>query len=115
VVSKALPFRPARLPQLWSVADCSVLTGFHPSSIGRAIRAGELEAILSVYYRSRPDGQILRRRSYVVPDASLRAWITRKVILCKDGQTWKQKPGRKPGSAVSMDSQSPPVSAGEDW
>jgi hypothetical protein len=115
VASRTLALGQIRLPKLWSVADCSFLTGFHPSSIGRAIRAGELEAILSIRYRSRPNGQILRRRSYLILDPSLREWLSSKVIRRKDGQAWKHKPGRKPGSPVSMGSQAPPASAGEDW
>lgn len=82
---------------LLRVRDAAFLTGYSPRSIRAAIRAGELEAIERIYYRSTPDGRILKRRYYAIPDGALHRWIEGKLLRPQaDGQGWKRKPGRKP-------------------
>lgn len=81
---------------LWGVPDIAFFIGLHPNTILRAIRDGSLEAVERIWYRSRPDGTVLRRRAYGIPDWALRAWIGSKLLRRRaDGRVWKKKPGRK--------------------
>jgi hypothetical protein len=82
--------------RLWTVNDAAILTMYHPQSIRAAIRAGELEAVERVYYRSTAGGKILRRRYYAIPDWCLNNWVERKILRVRaDGRGWQAKRGPK--------------------
>ncbi len=68
------------IPLTWNTADAAFLLGVHPMTVRRRIAEGALPgAYPERWYRNTgPGGVILRRVSWRIPDAALRAYQARK-------------------------------------